>query len=75
MVVVGSQLVLGNVHTLNPQFAVVEITIGIHQPGFPGPDGFDFGTGEHDSGGVFFQELVVEGCSSIFYVNVVLHRF
>ena len=74
MVVVGAQFVFGNVHAFDPQFAVVEVAVGVHQPGFPGPDGFDFGAGEHDAGGVFFQEFVVEGCSSVFYIDIVLHR-
>lgn len=73
VVVVSAQLVLGDVHAFHPQFPVVEVAIGVDKAGFTCADRLDFRSREHDSGGIFFQEFIIEGGSFVFYIDIVLH--
>ena len=71
VVVVGAVEVFGDVHVLDPEFAVGKVAEGVDQAGFALADGFYLGAGQYDAGGVGVQQFVVEGGAAVLYVDVV----
>ena len=60
VVVVGAVAIFGDVHVLDPDFAVDDHTIGIGQAALALTDGFDFGTRQHDTRSERLDNLIVE---------------
>ncbi len=69
VVVVRAEAVFGDVHVLHPDFAVVDVAIGIHEAGFSGADAFHLSAGEHYAGGVSVDHKIVELGSAVLDVD------
>ena len=50
-----------DVHALHPEFAIVEVTIAIHERSLAASDRLDFSTRQHDAGGISVNKEVLEG--------------
>ena len=61
VIVVGTARILGDVHVLHPDFAIMDETKGIDQRGFAVTDAFDLCAGQYDARHKLVDHLVVEG--------------
>ena len=70
VVIVGAKLIGGDVHALDPQFAVLEEAVRVHQRGLRVTDRLYLGTAEGDTGREALQNLVVERRTLVSYVHI-----
>jgi hypothetical protein len=59
MVVVVGKGVGADVHLVEPDFAVLDLGVGVFQVGFPQPQGLNLGAGQHEPGLVLVDDEVI----------------
>lgn len=64
VVVAGTPIIFGDVHTSNPQFVLLEVAVTVDQRGLAEADRFNLGTHQNNTGDILLEYLVVE-CSTL----------
>lgn len=70
MVVVGAVEILGDVHTLDPDLAVLHEAISVGQRCAAFADRLDLGAREHESGGESVADLIIEMGAFVFDIDL-----
>ena len=70
VIVVSAVEILGDIHVFHPDLTVVHIAESIGQRGFALADRLDFRSGQHKASGESVTYGIVEGGTSVLYVNI-----
>ncbi len=75
MVIVRAVKIFGDIHVLNPYFAIIHITECINKGCFPLAYGFDFRAGKHYPGCKCVGDGIVECGTTVFYIYFLEFHF
>lgn len=63
-----SRKIRRDIHSLHPEFALVEVTIAVHERSLTATYRLDFRTSKHDACCIGIHEEVFEGCLLVSYL-------